>query len=137
MFGCTDEVVLTAALLHDTIEDTTTDFDDLENEVGVQVAEIVAALTKNMAMPNEQRESEYAARLVKADWRARLIKLADQFDNVSDAIASGWTGEKMKKVVGKAEKAIEWATGDEAAHAATARAMRVLEKLIEDAKSRG
>ncbi|MBU6414176.1 MAG: HD domain-containing protein [Planctomycetes bacterium] len=137
VFGCTDEVVLTAALLHDTIEDTTTDFDDLENEVGVQVAEIVAALTKNMAMPNEQRESEYAARLVKADWRARLIKLADQFDNVSDAIASGWTGEKMKKVVGKAEKAIEWATGDEAAHAATARAMRVLEKLIEDAKSRG
>jgi (p)ppGpp synthase/HD superfamily hydrolase len=78
----------------------------------VEVAEIVAALTKNMALAEKEREADYVARLAKADWRARLIKLADQYDNVSDAIASGWTGERMKKVITKAEHAIRLAVRD-------------------------
>jgi guanosine-3',5'-bis(diphosphate) 3'-pyrophosphohydrolase len=83
-FGCTDPVAVAAALLHDTIEDTTTDYDDLAEAFGDGVARIVAALTKNMALPDGEREPEYDARLARADWRARLVKLADQFDNLSD-----------------------------------------------------
>lgn len=134
VFGCVDEVALSAALLHDTIEDTTTDFDDLAEEFGVEVAEIVASLTKNMAMPEKVREADYAARLSKADWRARLIKLADQHDNVCDAVASGWSGEKMKKVVGKAEHAATMAEVDAAAHGESARAIAALRERIAGAK---
>ena len=36
LFGVDDDDVLTAALLHDTIEDTDTDFDDIESAVRVR-----------------------------------------------------------------------------------------------------
>ncbi len=51
VFWCDDPVVLAAALLHDTIEDTTTDYDDLAERFGKEVADCVAALTKNMTLP--------------------------------------------------------------------------------------
>jgi (p)ppGpp synthase/HD superfamily hydrolase len=47
VFGCEDPLVLTAAVLHDTIEDTTTDYDGIEEAFGAEVARRVAALTKN------------------------------------------------------------------------------------------
>ncbi len=133
VFGCVDEVALAAALLHDTIEDTTTDFDDLAKEFGVEVAKIVASLTKNMAMPEKEREADYMARLGQAEWRARLIKLADQYDNLCDAMASGWTGDKMRKVIGKAEHAVVLANVDRAQHPATERAITAVQGKIAEA----
>src|SRR6476660_6714705 len=52
VFGIDDPDTLTAALLHDTIEDTTTDFDDLEKQFGVKVAGWVAALTQDKRLPD-------------------------------------------------------------------------------------
>jgi (p)ppGpp synthase/HD superfamily hydrolase len=84
LFGVTDPRTLAAALLHDTIEDTTTDYGILEERFGPDVADMVAALTKNMALPDARREAEYDARLLAADWRVKLIKLADVYDNACD-----------------------------------------------------
>ena len=42
------------ALLHDTIEDTDTDFDEIESLFGKPVAEGVQALTKDETLPNKQ-----------------------------------------------------------------------------------
>src|SRR4051812_37079040 len=56
VFGCEDEATICAGLLHDTIEDTTTDYDDLLTRFGPEVADIVAAMTKNMALPEHERE---------------------------------------------------------------------------------
>lgn len=84
VFGCSDRVALAAALLHDTIEDTTTDFDDIKDRFGEEVARDVAALTKNMALPEQERESAYDAQLMVASWRAKLVKLADAYDNLHD-----------------------------------------------------
>ncbi len=47
VFGIDDPAVLTAAVLHDTIEDTTTDFDDVEEHFGAEVAGWVARLSKD------------------------------------------------------------------------------------------
>jgi (p)ppGpp synthase/HD superfamily hydrolase len=110
VFNCGDPAILVAALLHDTIEDTTTDFDELSEHFGEDVAALVAALTKNMALPDAQREAEYDARLAKADWRARLIKLADVFDNLSDY--SPETGMRRQSVLDKCARALELASGD-------------------------
>lgn len=84
VFGCNDPVVLAAAYLHDTIEDTTTDYEDISDDFGPVVADCVAALTKNMALPEAPREEEYHKRLAKGPWQARLVKLADVLDNMSD-----------------------------------------------------
>jgi guanosine-3',5'-bis(diphosphate) 3'-pyrophosphohydrolase len=95
VFGCNDPVVLAVALLHDTIEDTTTDYDDLAERFGADIADRVAALTKNMALPEKQREEEYDQRIAKGDWRVRLVKLADVYDNFCDV--ETWPAEKQAK----------------------------------------
>src|SRR5437667_4119346 len=46
VFGVDDPQTLTAAVLHDTIEDTTTDFDDLEERYGADVAQWGSVVSK-------------------------------------------------------------------------------------------
>ena len=84
LFGFDDPRMLCAALLHDTVEDTTTDFDDIEERFSPEVAEWVALLTKDKRLPEEEREAEYIRRLQKAPWQVKACKLADVYDNLSD-----------------------------------------------------
>ena len=128
VFGCEDEVVLAAALLHDTIEDTKTDYDDIEKQFGRAVADCVAALTKNMLLPEAKREKDYDRRLAGADWRARLIKLADQYDNYTDAVHTGL--KNVRKTEEKCRRAIKLAGPDARAHPETRRAVAELRKLL-------
>jgi (p)ppGpp synthase/HD superfamily hydrolase len=85
-FGIDDRDVLAAAVLHDTVEDTTTDFDDLEEAFGESVARWVAALSKDKRLPEIEREKAYAKQLVEATWQVKVCKLADIFDNLMDSI---------------------------------------------------
>lgn len=114
VFGCTDPVALAAAYLHDTIEDTTTDYDDLAREFGEEVAACVAALSKNMAMPEPVREPEYYARLAAGPWQSRLVKLADVFDNVCDLAMypEAERAKQTRKSVARARHAVDLARGD-------------------------
>jgi guanosine-3',5'-bis(diphosphate) 3'-pyrophosphohydrolase len=86
VFGIDDPQVLTAAILHDTIEDTKTDYDDLIEEFGVEVAGWVATLSKDKRQREAQREAEYSERLAQAPWQVKVCKLADIFDNVLDSV---------------------------------------------------
>ena len=83
-FGVSDHRVLAAALLHDTIEDTTTDFDDLSEHFGKEIADWVSGLSKDKRQPDEEREEAYCANLAKAPWQVQVCKLADVFDNLLD-----------------------------------------------------
>src|SRR5438445_3456097 len=84
VFGVDDAGALTAAALHDTLEDTTTDFDDLEEKFGRDVAAWAAALSKDKRLPNEEREQVYCRALAAAPWQVQVGKLADIFDNLLD-----------------------------------------------------
>lgn len=85
VFGVNDTKVLTAAILHDTVEDTTTDCDDIIEHFGPDVAQFVAALTKDKRLPDAEREARYAEGLAKADWQVQVCKLADIYDNLLDS----------------------------------------------------
>jgi (p)ppGpp synthase/HD superfamily hydrolase len=85
VFGIDDPRALMAAALHDTIEDTTTDFDDLAETFGPEVAEWAATLCKDKRRPEEEREDAYMARLAAAPWQVKVCKLADVFDNLLDS----------------------------------------------------
>ena len=63
VFGFQDQEILAAALLHDTIEDTDTDYDDILNAFGKNVADYVAAMTKDMRMIEPVREIAYDQQL--------------------------------------------------------------------------
>src|SRR5262249_44001884 len=58
-FGVSDPDTLAAALLHDTIEDTATDYDEILDRFGRKVADLVAVLTKDKRLPEAKREREY------------------------------------------------------------------------------
>jgi guanosine-3',5'-bis(diphosphate) 3'-pyrophosphohydrolase len=85
VFGIDDPRALMAAALHDAIEDTSTDFDDLAEAFGPEVAQWAAALCKDKRRPDDEREEEYIARLKQAPWQVKVCKLADVFDNMLDA----------------------------------------------------
>jgi guanosine-3',5'-bis(diphosphate) 3'-pyrophosphohydrolase len=121
VFGIDDAVALAAALLHDMIEDTTADYDDLEREFGTEVARVVAALTKDMRLPEKEREAAYDRQLGTAPWQARLVKLADVYDNVSDCLDDGM----RRKAVEKACRAVAL-SGDEPQVKAAAREVELL-----------
>ena len=85
VFGIDDPRALAAAALHDTVEDTTTDYDDLEEAFGREVAEWATLLCKDKRRPDDGREEEYVARLAGAPWQVKVCKLADVFDNLIDS----------------------------------------------------
>ncbi len=100
VFGVDDEDTLTAALLHDTLEDTATDYDEIASLFGEKVAEYVVLLTKNVMLPKKEREQVYAERLSTAPEPVIIAKMADLYDNLSDRVHS----PKLRKTAATAEK---------------------------------
>ena len=84
VFGFDDPRMLITALLHDTIEDTTTDYDVVEEHFGSEIAAWVASLSKDKRLPDADRERAYLAVLKSAPWQVQVCKLADVFDNLTD-----------------------------------------------------
>jgi hypothetical protein len=84
IFGIEDPHTLMAAALHDTLEDTTTDWDDL-HAFGEEVGNFVATLTKDKRRPEAKREEIYKAALSKSPPQVQICKLADIFDNLMDS----------------------------------------------------
>lgn len=94
VFGFEDPKMLAAALLHDTIEDTATDCDDIVGCFGPDVARWVAALTKDMRLQHDEREEAYTRVLAAADWQVKVCKLADIYDNLGDCRHFSPTGRR-------------------------------------------
>lgn len=87
VFGIQDEDMIIAALLHDSIEDTTTDYDDVVEQFGERVAKMVAALSKDKRLADHTREEAYMATLCLPDPAVQILKLADIYDNLCDFAA--------------------------------------------------
>lgn len=108
VFGFQDDDILAAALLHDTIEDTDTDYDDIHEQFGKPVADYVATMTKDMRLIESKRERAYDRQLAAGPWQARLIKLADVYDNLHDLSGAN----ARSKILKKARRALKLTTGD-------------------------
>lgn len=118
IFGVDDPRVLAAALLHDTIEDTPTDYDDIADEFGTEIADWVAALTKEMRLPDDEREKKYRGVLASSPWPVIVCKLADIYDNLTDSATL--TSEQRAKTVERSRIYLETMRAALPAEAATA-----------------
>jgi (p)ppGpp synthase/HD superfamily hydrolase len=88
VFGIDDPAALMAGVLHDTVEDTNTDYDDLQEQLGDAAGEVpnwVGLLSKDKRLPEKLRERKYRAGLHAACWQVKVCKLADIFDNLLDS----------------------------------------------------
>ena len=85
-----DEDVIAAAVLHDTVEDTTVTLERLEKEFSPRVAALVASVTedKKKDLPAEstwlERKREAILHLETASHETKLLCLADKYSNLRD-----------------------------------------------------
>jgi GTP pyrophosphokinase len=103
-----DEQTIAAALLHDVVEDTDHDLDDIRLEFGDQIAQLVDGVTKLTRIQfqsREQAEAENYRKLIvamAADARVILIKLADRLHNLRTIEYLG-----KQKQIQKSKEALE------------------------------
>ena len=79
-----DVEVLAAALLHDTIEDTATTFEELEGQFGARIAAMVAEVTDDQKLPKAERKRLQIVHAAGLSAGAKLVKLADKICNLRD-----------------------------------------------------
>ena len=79
-----DLTTLTAALLHDTVEDTDTSGADLEKLFGRDVAEVVLEVTDDKSLPKRERKRLQIEHTSGLSDRAKQIKIADKICNVRE-----------------------------------------------------
>jgi guanosine-3',5'-bis(diphosphate) 3'-pyrophosphohydrolase len=88
-----ESAVIAAALLHDTVEDTSLSIEDIEKDFGAEIAQIVSALTKieKNKFGNKEKYDYYAynsenlRKILLAtakDVRVMFIKIADRLHNM-------------------------------------------------------
>jgi (p)ppGpp synthase/HD superfamily hydrolase len=87
--GSTEEMVA-AAFLHDVVEDTEETIENIEKEFGSVVAGLVLELTNpskgRIDLSREERKSLDREHLKTVSQEAKIIKLVDRIDNVSEIL---------------------------------------------------
>ena len=83
-----DAALVAAALLHDTIEDTPTGFEELVDRFGPDVATLVREVTDDKSLPKDERKRRQVANAPSRSPRAKLIKLADKTSNLRALVTS-------------------------------------------------
>lgn len=109
--GSTPEMVA-AAWLHDVVEDTSVGLEEIRSLFGNGVADLVDWLTnpsKGMSLPRAERKRIDRDHLAKAPREAKIIKMLDCLDNLSemDAAPAGF-----KKLYGEESLLLAQAIGD-------------------------
>lgn len=80
-FGVDTPDILTAALLHDVIEDTPCNYHDVKEHFGQGIAEIVYAVTDELGKNRRERKKKTMPKL-NGFTEAQLVKIADWISNV-------------------------------------------------------
>lgn len=94
--GVADAEVLQAAALHDTVEDTDTTPEEIEQRFGERVRQLVEEMTDPPGIPDEEQkrlQEEHAPGLSPG---AKQIKIADKISNVRDLPNRPWPADRKR-----------------------------------------
>lgn len=114
----TDADILSAAVLHDTVEDTDTTAEEIERTFGPVIAGLVAEVTDDPALTSAQRKERQQAEAPSKSRAAKLIRLADKTCNVRDithACPPSWSRERQIAYFDWAERVVAGLRGTDAA----------------------
>jgi (p)ppGpp synthase/HD superfamily hydrolase len=95
-----DTNLVIAGLLHDTIEDTGTTADELEQVFGSDIAALVVEMTDDKSLPKDVRKGLQVESAPHKSARAQVIKLADKISNLRSLLASppaSWSDERKRQ----------------------------------------
>ena len=79
--GGSDEAVI-AGLLHDVVEDTPYNLDDIKNEFGDNIASVVSEVSEKKELEWEERKQEAMDRIKTASIDGKLVECADKISNL-------------------------------------------------------
>lgn len=89
-----------SALLHDTVEDTDTTLEEIEENFGKAIRSVVAEVTDDKSLPKAKRKRLQVETAPKKSEEAKLVKLADKLYNLRDLQDSppvGWSEERVQE----------------------------------------
>lgn len=91
------------ALLHDTLEDTETEFEELVREFGKEVAFGVQALTKNENLGSKKEKmTDSLNRINQLEKEVGIVKLADRITNLQKP-PEHWKKDKIQNYLNEAK----------------------------------
>lgn len=115
--GVRDPHVIAAALLHDTLEDTETSWQELRGEFGEEIADVVLEVTDTKWIKKEVRKRLQVARARYSSAMAKHVKLADKICNVRDLAAhppANWPLERKRQYFDWAKEVVDQLRGTHA-----------------------
>jgi (p)ppGpp synthase/HD superfamily hydrolase len=92
------KLAIQCAILHDVLEDTSIEYQDLIENFGPIVSGGVSALTKNMALPKNQRMMDSLDRILSHPNEVGIVKLADRISNLRTP-PSFWDAQKIAEYI--------------------------------------
>ncbi|MCI4663996.1 MAG: HD domain-containing protein [Neomegalonema sp.] len=103
--------IIAAAVLHDSVEDTEIRLAAIADRFGPQVAELVGWLTDDPEiedLPTDQRKARQAEKIAEAPDAAKLIKTADQLDNIAGRLDAfnHWPIERHRLYLAGAQQVV-------------------------------
>ncbi|HEU4746451.1 MAG TPA: HD domain-containing protein [Anaerolineales bacterium] len=104
-----DVTLLVASILHDTVEDTGTQPDEIRAAFGEEVLALVLEVTDDKSLPKEVRKQHQIETAPHKSHNAKLLKLADKICNVCDLIDSpprSWSLERKQEYLLWTEKVV-------------------------------
>jgi len=107
--GVVDIEVLCAALLHDTVEDTAVEPEDIVREFGPRIAALVAEVTDDKSLPKAERKALQISHAPHLSREAGLLKIADKTCNVRDMTRDppvGWDQARVVQYLDWAEQVV-------------------------------
>lgn len=112
--GVDDSATLAAAVLHDTVEDTDTTYQELRETFGREIADLVMEVTDDKTLAKAERKERQVVHAPQLSQRAKLVKLADKICNLRD-IASNppatWALERKQEYYEWAKRVIDGLRG--------------------------
>jgi GTP diphosphokinase / guanosine-3',5'-bis(diphosphate) 3'-diphosphatase len=112
-----DPKTIAVALLHDTVEDTCTTPDEIKAEFGSTISNLVAELTDDKTLPDEERKRRQIEHASSLSPRARLVKLADKTCNLRDIVQdppTKWTLKRKQQYFDWAKSVVDKIRGSNA-----------------------
>jgi GTP diphosphokinase / guanosine-3',5'-bis(diphosphate) 3'-diphosphatase len=112
--GVRDPQVIAAALLHDTLEDTETTWQELRGIFGEKIADVVLEVTDTKWVKKALRKRVQVARARHSSENAKLVKLADKICNLRDIAAhppAGWPVERKRQYFEWAKEVVDQLRG--------------------------
>ena len=90
------DLLICAAILHDTLEDTSATKEELEQIFGKRIADGVSALTKNKKLPKSEQMRDSLNRIKQQPFEIAIVKIADSMFNIRDRVEN-WSEEKQEQ----------------------------------------